>query len=87
MPGLVREVAVVRELLSWRDFVDPFDQGFENGDDGVVGFGLVARVGEFVEANGLGESDNEAEEFFFFTYFFSLNSKNKNKKRKTALFQ
>ena len=25
MPGLVREVAVVRELLSWRDFVDPFD--------------------------------------------------------------
>nr|POE76503.1 dead-box atp-dependent rna helicase 10 [Quercus suber] len=43
MPGPVREVAVARELLSRRDFIDPLDEGFKNGDDGVDGFGLVAR--------------------------------------------
>ena len=81
MPGPAREVAVARGLLSRRDFVDPLDQGFKNGDDGVDGFGLVARVEEFVGANRLRESDDEVEEFFFLTYF-SFNSEINNKKKK-----
>ena len=83
MPGPVREVAVARGLLSWKDFVDPLDQGFENGDDGVDGFRLVARVGELVGVNRLTESDNEAEEIFFFNrFFFLLISKLKKYKKK-----
>lgn len=64
MPGAERNVAVSGGLLSRRDFIDPLDKCFENGEYGVGDGGLVTGVGYFLAANGFREGDHEAEEVF-----------------------
>lgn len=64
MPGSVREVTVASRLLKRRDFVNPLDEGFEDGDDVADCWREVARVGDLVTAHGLGEGDDETEKVF-----------------------
>lgn len=52
MPAAERNVAVSGGLLSRRDFIDPLDKCFENGEHGVGDGGLVTGVGDFLAANG-----------------------------------